>query len=204
MSLTPNEIDAGSILILVSSLQKMVAHYAESGFYAQKNNHAKVSAALNSIRDTARALFSFVRTRGAESSNADHYLRIYGYLQAIFVQQDALKALAETVKIEIDVRDHTLAWNVRDLRNDVAGHPTDRRRKAVKGYASIVSGSVNDDSFEYEISFENGVTERRLVHVQENVRNQLQYAQRWLQNYIVEFEKLTREQSLRLDSSEVL
>ena len=80
-------------------------------------------SSLDVIEDSQLAISSYTET-DCGSNEGDHYLRIYGLLQACFLQQDAVKHLAEGMKIPFST-DPDLQ-RVRDIRNNAIGHPTKR------------------------------------------------------------------------------
>ena len=54
---------------------------------------------MDTIEDTEEALESFLKLDIDSSDEGRNYLRIYGALQALFVQQDAVKNLHDALKI---------------------------------------------------------------------------------------------------------
>ena len=78
------------------------------------------------------------------------YLFTYGILQALFLQQDAIKGISEALfgkKIDFKA-DYPDAFTVRELRNDVVGHPT--YRDDGKSYIYLVQSSLqNRNIFSY-------------------------------------------------------
>jgi hypothetical protein len=78
---------------------------------------------LDTIDDTQTAIESYPTSTPSELGT--RYLYLYGLLQALYVQQDAVADLATSLQMPY-VRDTTLA-TVREIRNDTAGHPTNRR-----------------------------------------------------------------------------
>jgi hypothetical protein len=77
------------------------------------------------------------------------YLFIYGFLQALFLQQDAINGISlalfsKAIDFKVDFPD---AYAVRELRNDVSGHPTNRNDGKV--YVYLVQISLQKTEFEY-------------------------------------------------------
>lgn len=87
---------------------------------------------MDTIDDTESAIIFF------QSDNFDNqdlglkYLKLYGLLQAVFLQQDAIKFLYQTIKNHFDqqsnmldfTRHKTTDWKkLRDYRNLSVGHP---------------------------------------------------------------------------------
>jgi hypothetical protein len=78
-------------------------------------------AAMDSLEDAEEALYSY------ESTEDFNYLILYGMLQAVFLQQEAIIALRSVFGLGRLVMPETSAWNkIRDLRNTTAAHPNTR------------------------------------------------------------------------------
>ncbi|MCX5801286.1 MAG: hypothetical protein NTX17_07870 [Candidatus Eisenbacteria bacterium] len=78
---------------------------------------------LDLIGDTGLALDAYVKHEEAENYGGK-YLLIYGVLQALFLQQDAVENLCEALKL--DYTPDPLLNEIREIRNDSTGHPTKR------------------------------------------------------------------------------
>lgn len=87
------------------------------------------------------------------SSNEKGYLYIYGILQALYLQQDALcnlnKALFEQ---SIDFKiNYPELYNIREIRNNSIGHPTDRGNG--KSFHGISRMTIQKKGFQIMSSF---------------------------------------------------
>lgn len=86
--------------------------------------------AKDTIQDTAEAVMSH-REQGFTVNVYRRYVEYYGVLQAIYMQQDAIKALFELFMVP-DKIDYSVLSNwqaLRDLRNDTVGHPVVRLKR---------------------------------------------------------------------------
>ena len=88
-------------------------------------------SALDVIGDTELALDSYLNWKPQEE-DGEKYLLVYGALQVMEVQQDAVKHLSESLSIPY-ARPKELA-NIRMIRSDSIGHP-------IRGAESKVSKS---------------------------------------------------------------
>jgi len=80
---------------------------------------------LDVIEDSQEAIKAY--SAGEFGKNkGEEYLAIYGLLQAIYVQQDAVRNLGESLKIPIELKNYPTLMNIREIRNDSIGHPTKR------------------------------------------------------------------------------
>jgi len=71
------------------------------------------------------------------------YIAIYGLLQALFLQQDAVKFIANVVGAIIS--DSPELDRIRNIRNDAVGHPMNRR--AFKSFHYISRSSISKQGF---------------------------------------------------------
>jgi hypothetical protein len=81
----------------------------------------QLCSAMDVIDDCEMAFDSYLRKKGLQVSTGQRYLDVFGLLQALIVQQDALKHLAEAIKVPYkESRDLTA---IRIIRNR-ACHPS--------------------------------------------------------------------------------
>lgn len=76
---------------------------------------------LDTIRDTDRSLETYLETNFNDLDVGGKYIHIYGALQALVMQQDAVKLFART--IEIKYPDDPWLAKIRKYRNQTLGHP---------------------------------------------------------------------------------
>ena len=83
----------------------------------------KLWCAFDNIEDTQSAINEFEITTNPSK------LFFYGVLQALVVQQDALRHLEESIKLpKFKFEDYDKLKEIRDIRNETIGHPTDLRK----------------------------------------------------------------------------
>lgn len=109
----------------------------------------KLTAALDVLEDSSFAVDYYVCS-DYPSEVPGKYLFIYGLLQALFLQQDAVKGICDALLCRTInySEDYPAASAIRELRNDVAGHPIDRSGRR---YVYLVQLSLSKKSFEYII-----------------------------------------------------
>ncbi len=93
---------------------------------------SKFCVAMDSLEDSDLAISDFL-AGGLGSSDGERYLRLYGILQAVFIQQDAVRALWEIVMDEgFPEMPVDSPWRtIREIRNHAAGHPIEVRRHGI-------------------------------------------------------------------------
>ncbi|MBR5318435.1 MAG: hypothetical protein IKU46_02425 [Peptococcaceae bacterium] len=108
----------------------------------------RITSALDVVEDTACAI-GFYQEQPYPSELGGQYLYTYGVLQALFMQQDAVESINAVLRNtkSIDWKtDYPDAYKVREFRNDVVGHPTNRSEKWFMHLAQI---SLQKESFWY-------------------------------------------------------
>jgi hypothetical protein len=108
-----------------------------------------VCSALDVIGDTTMAIDAY---RGLEESEyySVSYLRLYGLLQALFIQQDAAEHIIDSLKINCAASRDDLLY-VREIRNQAIAHPTKREARPKKSIPqsshAIARNSLRHGSF---------------------------------------------------------
>ena len=99
-------------------------------------------SSMDIIEDMEFALESYLTEDPDISEIGRMYLLIFGALQALYVQQDAITHLHQALDIPY-TRDPSIE-NIREIRNDVAGHPTNRRNKKAFNFIGRSSLGVHE------------------------------------------------------------
>jgi hypothetical protein len=107
----------------------------------------KLRAAIEVVHDTALALSSCdeLQVRGYEPKQ---YLLIYGMMQAIFTQQNALRCIGDVIGLGIDVTDSLRAWELREARRFIS-HPTETKILSEEAFCFIDRTTLDSESFQY-------------------------------------------------------
>ena len=87
-------------------------------------------SSLDTIDDIELAIDAYLNSSD-EIELGSNYLLIYGILQSLVVQQDAVRHLSESLSINFALDDSLK--QIRDIRNKAVGHPTKRDRGKGKG-----------------------------------------------------------------------
>ena len=102
-------------------------------------------SSLDTIGDTELAVDAYNKSSNTASKGAA-YLVVYGALQALFLQQDAVENLCQA--LAIDYRRDPLLNDIREIRNDSTGHPTKRGGGRGYKYNVISRPSLTKDGFD--------------------------------------------------------
>lgn len=107
----------------------------------------KLWASLDAIENSQLAIDYYVEIPEFAAFSGG-YLNVYGLMQALFIQQDALSSLSIVLfdKIIDFQADYPELSNIRNIRNDSIGHPTGRGNPN-KSFHYIGRDSLNKSQF---------------------------------------------------------
>lgn len=151
-------------------------------------NWNQLCSALDTIGDSQCAIDSYVELDWP-SDLGERYLRVYGLLQAMFLQQDATKHLAESLGVDLSQAEHL--QSIRDIRNCAVGHPTKRGRKSPTAHF-ISRATISKWRFDLMNSSEEG-DDFQEVDLRQLVSDQSQGVEIWLRS-ILETLRLREQQ----------
>jgi hypothetical protein len=136
-----------------------------------KNSGAwfKLCSSLDTIGDTEVALDAYESIEEPQS-DGEKYLLLYGVLQVLFVQQDAVAHLSEALDIPYSA--DPLITEIREVRNDSIGHPTKRGGGKGRAFNFISRISIGKGGFTLMTSFADGDTKFQHVGVPQLVESQ--------------------------------
>jgi len=113
-------------------------------------NHERAFTSLDLIADCQNAIEEFEKVENVKHRST---LYIYGVLQAMYCQQDGLFHLYQSIVDENIKTPYALfelnhfTKEIREVRDDIAGHPTDRKNG--KEFYFIAKGSNTKYKFSY-------------------------------------------------------
>ena len=116
----------------------------------------KLTSSLDTIDDNEKAIKAFLRIDLPDDAG-NNYLLIYGVLQALVVQQDAVRHLCESLNTYYNKRDSSL-WKIRGIRDAAIGHPTERDKgnKNSDKKESNFSATINKNYFKLMTTYPDG------------------------------------------------
>jgi hypothetical protein len=103
--------------------------------------------AVDIIDDTESAIDVYLSS-DFPTVTGEKYLRIYGVMQALFLQQDALEAIVKSIQPGKKIPKNDVLKEIRELRNASIGHPTDLNRGGASSVHGIVQHSMEKDGFQ--------------------------------------------------------
>lgn len=131
---------------------------------------SKLWAAVDNIEDTQLAIDEY------SSLKKFSRLAVYGLLQAMVVQQNAISHLEEAIKIQKPnwPKEYPGLSQIRDIRVETVGHPTSTKRDGDNISYTSISHTNKIDILEYEIWFKNNfqhktINIKDIINVQHNL-----------------------------------
>lgn len=107
-------------------------HKQPSSGFRTLDHYFAFCAAKDWLQDTAEAIYTHRRS-GFSADRYQAYIELWGVLQALFVQQDAIEEMYYAVELDWVPPKKDSAWRaLRDLRNLVVGHPTRQGNSPVR------------------------------------------------------------------------
>jgi hypothetical protein len=107
-----------------------------------------ICAAMDILDDTCLAIEDY-ESHGIGNSDAQKYLRLYGLLQGVFLQQDSIRHLYKTFVGTSLVPLPDSAWaEIRDLRNLTVGHPIEKKNGQGIRRCFISRVTIRSDGFQ--------------------------------------------------------
>ncbi len=101
------------------------------------NNWNQICSSLWVVSDTIEAIKDYVNSEYPEKIGLK-YIYTYGLLEALYIQQDAVRHLSEAFELKYEPTDELN--KVRNVRNLTVGHPTKQmKNKEGKLYCSYIS-----------------------------------------------------------------
>ena len=115
---------------------------------------------IGAIKITEMALESYLKRNAGSSDVGMEFLNMFGVLQALYVQQDAVRNLHEALDIPYTM-DPSIE-TIRGIRHNAAGHPTNRDRGGKKAFNFFNVWNFELHGFELITGFPSGTPGDRI------------------------------------------
>ncbi|MGZ4839430.1 MAG: hypothetical protein ACXVZR_12850 [Terriglobales bacterium] len=142
----------------------------------------QLHSALDALHQTHIAIETYNHA-GGSVGEGERLLAIYGLLQALVVQQDALCHLAEALQTRpVRLNRHRRLEEIRNIRNWTVGHPTKADRHLVQSHHAIRRPKLGRGGFALFSAFDDGRTQYAYVPLPQLARLQRRVISRWLRD----------------------
>ncbi len=137
-------------------------------------NHAQwcqLCSSLDVIEDTELAIGAYSGDEIGETDGA-RYLAVYGLLQVLFVQQDAVFHLCEALGISKRMGEFPRLAKIREIRNQSIGHPTKSDHRKPTSWHFISRITLRPNGFQLRSEYEDGTSEMKDISVVDLIGDQ--------------------------------
>lgn len=151
---------------LIEEIRKLIIHSSKTHSLLQYNAAWNMLySCLDVIEDTECCLDAFLMTdidrfddRNQHLADGNKYMYIYGTLQALYLQQDALTHLTESLPVVKSFKIPCSLEKIREIRNASIGHPTkqDRPSKEPVRFNFISRITIGNQGFTLGTTYEDG------------------------------------------------
>lgn len=123
----------------ISELENIVrghinTHRYQAELLKKSRTWNQICSSLDAIGDVVFAISSYIESEFPEDDGLK-YIYIYGILQSIIIQQDAMKHLSESLGLKYKISEPLKM--IRKIRNASIGHPTEHKDNGRRYYNSI-------------------------------------------------------------------
>ena len=168
------------ILNFVKQIDSLISNQEFLEKYLSDNNKVfKVKSSLYVLQDTQLVINLYLSKNLIKISKLSNwlekkslsYLIVYGFLQSLYIQQNAIKSLCKALNIceKSIINGNPKLRNIRNIRNHTIGHPSDRHDK---GESFLSQQTVNQYSFKYT-EFKNDSTNIIDVDIKKLAKQQI-------------------------------
>jgi hypothetical protein len=152
---------------IVNNIQK-IREYINSSrkrslLIRNKYSWNQLCSSLDIVEDTELAIEEYLNVKEVKTDGLK-YLFVFGIMQVLFVQQDAIINMAESLGLE--VKFDTDLKNIREIRNDSVGHPTKRGKGLKTKYNFIFRAYISHRNLSLMTVSPSEVEDTKFYHYQ--------------------------------------
>ena len=165
----------------------------EQFFMLSKNKplKAQLNSSMDTLEDTVLAIESYIESKVKEE-DGNMYVLTYGILQALILQQDAVKHMFEALQISYNDTKYPYLKEIREIRNDSIGHPTKRNSRT---FHFISRNTMSKKGFRLESIDRNGIMNYRKIEIYKLISKQKEIIENILNDGIKDL--VVRERAIK-------
>lgn len=118
---------------------------------SQRLDWDSLCAAMDIVSDMDEVFGAFQNETENENektlSNGQKYLRFYGVMECLHVQQDAVAKICNILKLKLKSPASPMIRKIRTLRNQIFTHPYDQKNGENNTTSSIIRSSMTKNEF---------------------------------------------------------
>lgn len=163
---------SNSIIVnLIEEIRDLVnSHPRQKKLLKDSRNWQRLCSSMDTIEDTEEAIYEYLKLPEF-SGLGSGYLYLYGLFQTLYVQQDAIRSLSKALlKKNINFKkEYPNIYKVREIRDDIFGHPTDRDNDK---RSHIISRMTMTKSSFQVLDYYDDHNEFRMINVLQSIEQQ--------------------------------
>lgn len=150
----------------------------------------QLCSSLNVIEDSQSAIDAYSEHEVGSTQRAQ-YLALYGLLQALFLQQDAIFNMCESLEIPKKLENYPRLKEIREIRHISAGHPTkkDKPRTEQPSYHFISQATLNTEGFQLYSVYADGKSQFKTISIPDLIADQMQYVEEIQKSVVTELRR---------------
>jgi hypothetical protein len=120
-------------------------------------NDIEMNSIYNALNNNYKVILYYSNSNKTDMTPEERNLRLYGLLQSLFVSIDSIYNLTKKItksKNFITINDNKSMRELKYIRNDVVGHPTDRVILNKVCYVILDPLKIKNDEFTYTIYYD--------------------------------------------------
>jgi hypothetical protein len=123
-------------------------HLYEEYFKRYLDEWSALCVAMDTLEDTCCALGCY-ESNGLGMDIGEKYLRLYGFMQAVFLQQDSINKMYQLLVKSNLINEKNSPWSrIRALRNLTVGHPVEKNDKGEIKRCFISQATISNSGFQ--------------------------------------------------------
>ncbi|HCL90213.1 MAG TPA: hypothetical protein DHW70_02650 [Candidatus Atribacteria bacterium] len=142
----------------ISNLEQKIRDYVNNAnlldryFYNRPDDEwMALCVSMNTLGDTCQAI-EYYEDYGLGDDYSEKYLKLYGLLQAIFLQQNSISQIYQIFLGKDLIPKPNSAWKkIRDLRHLTVGHPEEKKHKNETKRCFISRVTIQNNGFDLMI-----------------------------------------------------
>ena len=139
----------------ISDLEQKIRDYVNNAklpdWYLEKRPEDEWMAlcvSMNTLGDTCEAL-EYYEKNGLGNDYSEKYLKLYGLLQAIFLQQNSISQIYQIFLEKKLITNSNSPWKkIRELRHLTVGHPEEKKHNNETKRCFIVRVTIQNNGFD--------------------------------------------------------
>jgi hypothetical protein len=165
-----------ALFLIIENLLSQIYQYINTQRYQSEllsniDIWNQICSSLWVLEDSLFSINDYVKSEFPDSDGLK-YIFLYGILQALFIQQDAVAHLAEAFEIDIGGRSESLT-QIREIRNAAIGHPTKRNHRKKKYFNYISRISMSKYFFTLQVASKDTPDDFKNINIEELINSQL-------------------------------